>query len=212
MSEVRSLPLSIFPEDAREDLKFFDANGDDTIDIAEIVAGTKTLQQARQAAAAGAFSLSLFPEDARAKLAEFDDNNDQTIDVSEILAGCAALKQAREAATKGSFPLALFPPEAAAKLKEFDQDGDDTIDSKEILAGCAALKREREQSKRLMWVIAGLLLLVLILFVGMGIITWEVTSALKDSKMAGSVMVDKATGEPIQTASSDMVCASMNLI
>ena len=208
---IRSLPLTMFPEEARDELRFFDTNGDNMLDVAEIVAGTRILQQAKKAAEAGSFSLSLFPEDARAKLAEFDDNGDDTIDVGEILAGCAALKQAREAAKNGSFPLCLFPPDAAAKLKEFDQDGDDTIDAKEILAGCAALKREREQSKRLMWIIAGLLLLVLILFVGMGIITWEVTSALKDSKMTGSVMVNKNTGEPIQTANSDMVRASIAL-
>ena len=74
----------------------------------------------------------------------------------------------------------------------------------EIIAGCEALRREKQQTKRLMYLVGALLVLIFLLFVGIAGISYEVTKALKDSKMNGAVMTVKGTGEPVQTASSDM--------
>ena len=79
-----------------------------------------------------------------------------------------------------------------------------SIDTREIIAGCEALKREKQQTKRLMYLVGALLVLIFLLFVGIAGITYEVTRALKDSKMNGPIMTTKGTGEPIQTANSDM--------
>ena len=49
-----------------------------------------------------------------------------------------------------------------------------------------------------------LVLLVLVLLGGFAGISYEVAQALKDTNVQGSVLTVKGTGEPVQTANSDM--------
>ena len=87
-----------------------------------------------------------------------------------------------------------------------------SIDVHEIIAGCEALRREKQQTKRLTMLVGALLVLIFLLFVGIAGITYEVTRALKDTKMNGAVMTVKGSGDPIQTASSDMVISSDGML
>jgi len=79
-----------------------------------------------------------------------------------------------------------------------------SFDIHEIIAGCEALRREKQNSKRLMYLVIALLVMIMIMFVGIAGITYEVTRALKDTGRNGATMTVKGSDEAIQTANTDM--------
>lgn len=67
-------------------------------------------------------------------------------------------------------------------------------------------------TKRLWYLVVGLILVILILFGGIAGITYEVTKALKDSKLNGAVLTARGTNEPIQTAKTEMTVSPAGVL
>jgi len=162
---------------------------------------TNNVMPVNSASSKFSLSISQFPQSLHATLAEIDDEGNGLLEMDELTEVFTMYADMKKAAKSDSIALSTLPKELRPTLKVFDVDGDGTVGTTELARAAEMYKESRNMTKRLLKVVAVLLIIMLALVGTIVGLTAHVIEEAKETKTdASGVTFAKGTNKPVSNA------------